>query len=321
MRRLSGLTAAATLALVFLTVLPARATVHGKNGRIAFGGDRGSGFEVYVDRPDGTGLTRLTNVNGTDNPSPDWSPDGTLIAFALVRREGCSINLMQADGSGLSDLTGDRKGCEGYPAFTTSGQRLLFSLQRCGRCGTAIATMNLNGGDRRRIISSRRVPPLDTPLTLVAPAMSPDRRTVAFAANYDEGSATPFRKALFTVRMDGSHLTKVVPYRFNVSAKLDWSPNGERLLYTAYIERPNGHPSNVFTVRPDGSGVRQLTHASGDASAISGTYSPNGRWIVYRRETPNGYAQWKMHPDGTHKTLIRHLPFAPRSQDWGPRPG
>lgn len=319
MRRLSGLTTAAILALVFLTVLPAHATNPGKNGEIAFGADPGSGFEVYIDRPNGTGLTRLTNVNGTDNPSPDWSPDGTLIAFALVNREGCSVNVMHADGTGLSDLTGDRKGCELYPAFTTSGQRLLFSLQHCGRCRTAIATMNLNGGDRRRIISSRRVP-ASAPVDPVAPAMAPDRRTVAFVANYDEGGATPFRKAVFTVRMDGSHLTKIVPYRFNVSAKLDWSPNGERLLYTAYIDQPNGHASNIFTVRRDGSGVRQLTHASGDVSAISGTYSPNGRWIVYRRETPSGYAQWKMHPDGTHKTLIRHLPFAPRSQDWGPRP-
>jgi Tol biopolymer transport system component len=286
MRRFAG--AVAVLAATCVTLFaaqPAYGTDPGKDGRIVFGADRGSGFEVYVDRPDGTGLTRLTNVSGNDNPTPDWSPDGTLIAFALVHREGCSIEVMDSDGSGLSDLTGDRKGCERYPAFTTSGKRLLFSLQRCGRCSVAIATMNLDGGDRRRIISGRHVP-ASAPVEPVAAAMAPDRRTVAFVANYDEGSATPFRKAVFTVRINGSHLTKIVPYWFNVSAKLDWSPNGERLLYTAYIDQPNGHASNIFTVRPDGSGVRQLTHASGDVSAISGTYSPNGRWILYRRETP-----------------------------------
>jgi WD40 repeat protein len=127
MRRLSGLTTTATLALVFVTGLPANATNPGKNGRIVFGADRGSGFEVYIDRPDGTGLTRLTNVNGTDNPSPDWSPDGTLIAFALVR-EGCSVNVMHADGTGLSDLTGDRKGCERYPGV--HGERPASVVQR-----------------------------------------------------------------------------------------------------------------------------------------------------------------------------------------------
>jgi Tol biopolymer transport system component len=125
MRRLSGLTTAATLALVLLTVLPAHATNPGKNGPIAFEGDRGSGFEVYIDQPDGTGLTKLTDIAGTDQPTPDWSPDGTLIVFVAVQDDRCSIHMVHPDGTGLSDLTGDRKGCERYPAFTTSGQRLL----------------------------------------------------------------------------------------------------------------------------------------------------------------------------------------------------
>lgn len=320
MRRFAGAVAtiAATCVVVF-AAQPAYATYPGKNGRIAFGGDRGSGFEVYTDRPDGTDLTRLTNFDGRDNPTPDWSPDGTLIVFAAIKRDGCSVNVMHSDGTAVSDLTGNRKGCEKYPAFTTSGDRLLFSVQRCDRCPVRILTMDLLGGDRRRIISGRRVPPIGTPLELEPPAMSPDSRTVAFTANYGNGAP---RKAVFTVRMDGSHLTKVVPYRLDVSAKLDWSPNGERLLFTTYIDRPHGHVSNVFTVGPDGSALRELTHGgrSGHVSAISGSYSPNGRWVIYRRETPNGFAQWKMHPNGTDKTLIRHLSFAARSQDWGPKP-
>jgi len=315
MRRVSGLATTAALALVVLAALPARATNPGKNGSIAFEGDRGSGFEVYIDEADGTGLTQVTNIAGTDQPTPDWSPDGTLIVFAAVQGNRCSIHLMHPDGTSLSDLTGDHKGCERYPAFTANGQRLLFTVQRCQHCPVVIATMNLQGGDRRRILSSRRVP-ASGPVDLVGPAISPVSRTLAFAANEEEAPG----KAVFTVRMDGSHLTKIVPFRLDVSSKLDWSPDGERLLYTPYIDFPKGHVPNVFTVRPDGSGVRQLTHESGDAAAISGSYSPNGRWIVYRRETPNRFVQLKMHPDGTDKTVIRHLSFAPRSQDWGPQP-
>jgi Tol biopolymer transport system component len=149
MRRLSRLTTAAALALVLLAALPARATNPGKNGDIAFEGDRGSGFEVYVDRSDGTGLTQLTNIAGTDQPTPDWSPDGTLIVFAAVQGNRCSIDVMHPDGTGLSDLTGDHKGCERYPAFTASGQRLLFTVQRCRRCPVVIATMNLQGATHR----------------------------------------------------------------------------------------------------------------------------------------------------------------------------
>jgi Tol biopolymer transport system component len=301
---------------LLLMAAPADATYPDRNGRIAFAADNGSGFEVYSDFPDGTGLTQLTNISGTDNATPDWSPDGTLIAFADVQGHRCSVYVMQSDGTGLSDLTGGHKGCEGYPAFTTSGHRLLFTLQRCRGCPVWISTMNLHGGNRRRIISSRRVR-TRAPVAFVGPAMSPDGRTVAFAANCDKVS---FRKAVFTVRMNGSHLTEIVPFRLDVSSKLDWSPNGERLLYTPYIDFPNGHVPNVFTIRPDASRLHQLTYASGDTAAISGSYSPNGRWIVYRRETPNGYSQWKMHPKGTDKTRIRRLSIAPRSQDWGPKP-
>jgi Tol biopolymer transport system component len=305
-----------TLCTVLLLTTPADATFPGRNGWIAFEAETGSGFEVYIDQPDGTGWTQLTNIAGTDHPTPDWSPDGSLIAFADVQGRRCSVYVMHPDGTGLSDLTGGHKGCERYPAFTTSGHRLLFTLQRCRGCRVWIATMNLSGGNRRRIISSRRVP-ASAPVALVGPAMSPDGRTVAFAANFPNDSV---RKAVFTARMNGSHLTRVVPFRLDVSSKLDWSPNGERLLYTPYIDFPNGHVPNVFTIRPDASRLHQLTYASGDTAAISGSYSPNGRWIVYRRETPNGYSQWKMHPKGTDKTRIRRLSIAPRSQDWGPKP-
>jgi Tol biopolymer transport system component len=142
--------------------------------------------------------------------------------------------------------------------------------------------------------------------------MSPDGRTVAFAVNSDKVS---FRKAVFTVRMNGSHLTKIVPFRLDVSSKLDWSPNGERLLYTPYIDFPKGHVPNVFTIRPDGSRLHQLTNASGNTAAISGSYSPNGRWIVYRREAPNGYSQWKMHRKRNRQDT--HSPLIDRSQKPG----
>jgi Tol biopolymer transport system component len=316
MRRFAGIVGViAATCLILLSVQPAHATYPGKNGPIAFGGDRGSGSEVYTDRSDGTDLTRLTDIAGTDHPTPDWSPDGTLIAFANVQDRRCTVFVMRPDGSGLSDLSGDHKGCERYPAFTRSGRRLLFTVQRCRRCPVVIGSMNLQGGDRHRIISSRGVP-ASGPVDLVGPEMSPVSRTVAFAANEEKAPG----KAVFTVRMDGSHLTKIVPFRRDVSSKLDWSPDGERILYTPYIDFPKGHVPNVFTIRPDGSGVDQLTFESGDTAAISGTYSPNGRWIVYRRETPKGFVQLKMHRNGTDKTVLRHLSFSPNSQDWGPRP-
>jgi Tol biopolymer transport system component len=66
-----------------------------------------------------------------------------------------------------------------------------------------------------------------------------------------------------------------------------------------------------------------LTHFSGgEQGAFAGSYSPNGRWIVYRVENleQETFQLYKMRPDGSDKTLISTLPFAPRGIDWGPRP-
>ena len=51
--------------------------------------------ELYSIQPDGTGLTRLTTTDASDEYAPRWSPDGERIAY--VDDDG--IHVMNADGS------------------------------------------------------------------------------------------------------------------------------------------------------------------------------------------------------------------------------
>ncbi|OZC01477.1 TolB family protein [Rubricoccus marinus] len=53
------------------------------------------------------------------------------------------------------------------------------------------------------------------------------------------------------------------------TAGLDWSPNGERIVYAAGFA--------VFTTRPDGSDRRRV------GGGVQPTWSPDGRWITYVR--------------------------------------
>ncbi len=74
------------------------------------------GNNIYVIHPDGTGLTRLTDLAGCTK-SPTWSPDGRNIAFLASEMKigsrlemGWQIYVMNADGSSerqVTQFTGD----------------------------------------------------------------------------------------------------------------------------------------------------------------------------------------------------------------------
>jgi TolB protein len=72
------------------------------DGRLlAFTSNRDRQGEIYVMRPDGSGVRRLTRRPG-DDWAPDFSPDGRRIAFTQLPG---TVWVMNADGSGLRRLT------------------------------------------------------------------------------------------------------------------------------------------------------------------------------------------------------------------------
>jgi Tol biopolymer transport system component len=331
MRRLARLAAASLAAIlglgtVFLTAVPAHATFPGRNGRIAYTLDKGSGAQIYTINPDGTGRRQLTHVNGSA-VDPDWSPDGRKIVFELDHLSGptsCSIEIMDADGSNIRDLTGSRQGCEMTPAFTPNGRRIVFAHD-CDQCAIVLRSMNLQGKDRRLIL---RAPRLGGRAGTDEPQVSPDGRTVLFLVEKELGVINGVDenvKALYSVRMNGTHLKTVVPFDFDVCAcGGDWSPNGNRIDFSdnaGAAGEPQTKPTNLATIRPDGTGLRFLTHFTGiHVYVSSGSYSPDGRWILFKTIRDGKYALWKIHPDGTGKTLIARFKFNPGTRDWGPRP-
>jgi hypothetical protein len=57
---------------------------------------------------DGSGQTNLTRTNTESEREPDWSPDGTRIAFERGWNEDVDIYTMNADGSDVAQLTHSR---------------------------------------------------------------------------------------------------------------------------------------------------------------------------------------------------------------------
>jgi TolB protein len=61
-------------------------------------------WDIYVVKPDGTGLLALTHDTTTDE-KPSWSPDGTRLAFASNRTLPWGIYAMNANGTGIARLS------------------------------------------------------------------------------------------------------------------------------------------------------------------------------------------------------------------------
>jgi Tol biopolymer transport system component len=87
-------------------------------------------------------------------------------------------------------------------------------------------------------------------------------------------------------------------------------PNGRIVFDTAF-----SHRAQIFTIRPDGTGLRQLTHVTKGHAAGSPEFSPDGTRIVF---TVDGQI-WVMNADGTGQhQLTRQAGFVNQQPSWSP---
>lgn len=303
MSRLGRLTAIAGMAAMVTVAYaqPAGATFAGPNGLLAFVADTGSGNQIFTVHPNGHSLRQITDVDG-DALAPDWSPDGHRIAFAWNE---CNIALMDPDGADMTVLPSETPGgCETDPSFTPDGARLVYERYDPSIEDDAVWSMSVDGSDRRPITSTGAPDP----------NVSPDGEKVSFLGGTSEENS-----AIFTTALDGGDLFRVTSPS-GVAFKHDWAPDGQRLVFTDNAN-DTSRPSNIATIRPNGTGLRYLTdNVQPDQRAYVGSYSPDGRWIVFRGEDDGNYALYRMRPDGRAlHTILPASDFRPRFIDWGAR--
>jgi Tol biopolymer transport system component len=302
--------AAITSALATLVFAPhALATYPGHNGLIAFAGLTGDHMQIYTIRSNGHDMRQLTYADA-DATFPDWSPDGRRIVFEIDYADHCSVAIMNAGGGDLVQLTGQPNVCDGAPSFTPDGRRIVFARFDGNTNFEALWSMDTTGGNQHVITTAGNQ----------TPAVSPDGTQLSFIRETDMGTS------LWLANIDGGAVRELLSPDFAIAVKHDWAPDGQHLLIGPHGLGPDpNHPANIATIRPDGSDLHYLTHNTDPAvHVLPGTYSPNGKYIVFRLEEDRGdsAALMEMRSDGSHVKQIRGgfttSGFKPRFIDWGP---
>jgi Tol biopolymer transport system component len=320
-----------------VVVASAAATPPGENGRIAFNRyakdvrtehpSRGSIFTIGVD---GKGERRVTRAPvGASDEQPDWSPDGSRIVFTREYDDKpFEIWSVRPDGSDLRQID---PGCppgipstqiceEVEPAWSPDGKKIAF-FNPFGKLKTirgeewievgAIAVMDVDGSNRRQLTQRRR----PTSSEDHEPVWSPDGTRIAFM-RWNSTASPPNGRAIFVVNADGSGLRQVTPWNLDAGDHPDWSPDGRRILFRS--PSSNILRSNIYTVRPDGSGLTQLTRFAGNVEVLSSSYSPDGKWIVISRTGRSRLPDlFIMRSDGSGMRQLTRTASWDSGPDWG----
>jgi len=78
-----------------------------------------------------------------------------------------------------------------------------------------------------------------------------------------------------------------------------------RIAYRRYLNEAQTHAA-IFTIKPQGTRLRQITHPRRGFVTDEPDWSPNGRWIVYQREKKGELPSrlFKIRPDGSNRKYL-----------------
>jgi Tol biopolymer transport system component len=305
-----------------------------RNGRMAWPSLTPTGIAIFSAEPDGSDLRQLTVANDPvfDDNEPDWSPDGSKIIF--LRQYNCDTCRYQifginADGRNLNQLGGCTGDCVSDldPSFSPDGRRVAFSrfFGPIGPDGNAadggIWIMKADGSDPRQI-TQRRLP---TTSEDHQPRWSPDGTKLVFM-RLNTHVEPIGGEAIFVVNADGSDARRITPWALNAFVP-DWSPDGRLILLSAPENATPSVPMELYTVHPDGSGLKKIMPQGIDTPpdfnpvvAALGRFSPDGRRIVFFHQETANSVLYKMNLDGSDLVRLTPPGANPDGPAWGTHP-
>lgn len=248
---------------------------------ILFQTNREGDWEIYVMNPDGTNPTNISR-NTADDVAPDWSPDGTRIAFCRWVGNERHIYAMDADGANAKRLTAGT-GWQQNPDWAPDGTWIAFDNSAPSE-KTQLYLVRPDGTLVEKLSRGTRAESF--------PAWSPDGLGVAFTS---PGDGT--NEDVYLMELSTGEIYRVTEQP-GVDTSAAWSPDGLRLAFASMID--GDYDIRVFDSEDGTFANRTPTRDT----QIEPTWSPDGTRLVYSGGSGGAYDVYSMPASGGPATQL-----------------
>jgi TolB protein len=238
--------------------------------------------QLAVMDQDGANVRVLTD-GSTLVLAPRLSRSAGQLLYTSYQGGQPRVVLMDAP-SGQRRVLESIRGMSFAPTFSPDGRRAVYSASEGG--ATNIFTIDLGSGATTRLTQSSTI---DT-----APSYSPDASQIVFES--DRGGT----QQLYVMAAGGGEARRI-SFGEGRYATPVWSPRGDLVAFTKMV----GGRFHIGVMRLDGSGERLLTASYLDEGP---TWAPNGRVLMFYRETPGETGGPRLHSVDVTGRNLRPIP-------------